>query len=124
MVSEWSAYWTIAKELRESIAVRCLIEAQKQPLHPISSSTDVEQVTPGDRRCSANSAESTCIQAVEADRVDSWRILKNPVYAGAFAYGRTSTRSRIIEGRARKTAGNSVPMEQWVGTISFWYSTG
>ena len=50
--------------------------------------------------------------------------LKNPVYAGAFAYGRTSTRSRIIEGRARKTAGDSVPMEQWVGTISFWYSTG
>ena len=49
-------------------------------------------------------------------------ILKNPVYAGAFAYGRTSTRSRIIEGRARKTAG--VPMEQWVGTISFWYNTG
>ena len=50
--------------------------------------------------------------------------LKNPVYAGAFAYGRTSTRSRIIEGRARKTAGDGVPMEQWVGTISFWYSTG
>ena len=52
------------------------------------------------------------------------RILKNPVYAGAFAYGRISTRSRIIEGRAGKTAGNGVPMEQWVGTISFWYSTG
>ena len=51
-------------------------------------------------------------------------ILKNPVYAGAFAYGRISTRSRIIEGRAGKTAGNGVPMEQWVGTISFWYSTG
>ena len=51
-------------------------------------------------------------------------ILKNPVYAGAFAYGRTSTRSRVIEGRARKTAGDSVPVEQWVGTISFWYSTG
>ena len=51
-------------------------------------------------------------------------ILKNPVYAGAFAYGRISTRSRIIEGRAGNTAGNGVPMEQWVGTISFWYSTG
>ena len=51
-------------------------------------------------------------------------ILKNPVYAGAFAYGRTSTRSRIIEGRARKAAGHCVPMEQWVGTINFWYSTG
>jgi hypothetical protein len=51
-------------------------------------------------------------------------ILKNPVYAGAFAYGRISTRSRIIEGRSGKTAGNGVPMEPWVGTISFWYSTG
>jgi hypothetical protein len=51
-------------------------------------------------------------------------ILKNPVYAGAFAYGRTSTRSRTIEGRSGKTAGNGVPMEPWVGTISFWYSTG
>ena len=51
-------------------------------------------------------------------------ILKNPVYAGAFAYGRISTRSRIIEGRARQTAGDSVPVEQGVGTISFWYSTG
>ena len=45
--------------------------------------------------------------------------LKNPVYAGAFAYGWTSTRSRVIEGRAGKTAGNGVPMEEWVGTISF-----
>ena len=44
-------------------------------------------------------------------------ILKNPVYAGAFAYGRTSTRSRIIEGRARKTAGHCVPMEQWAVLI-------
>jgi hypothetical protein len=51
-------------------------------------------------------------------------ILKNPVYAGAFAYGRISTRSRIIEGPSGKTAGNGVPMEPWVGTISFWYSTG
>ena len=51
-------------------------------------------------------------------------ISKNPVYAGAFAYGLTSTRSRIIEGRAPKTAGDSVSVEQWVGTISFWYSTG
>ena len=49
---------------------------------------------------------------------------QHPVYAGAFAYGRTSTRSDIIEGRSGKTAGNGVPMEQWVGTISFWYSTG
>jgi DNA invertase Pin-like site-specific DNA recombinase len=44
-------------------------------------------------------------------------ILKNPVYAGAFAYGRTTTRSRMIEGRARKTAGHAVAMEQWAVLI-------
>jgi DNA invertase Pin-like site-specific DNA recombinase len=44
-------------------------------------------------------------------------VLKNPVYAGAFAYGRTSTRSHIIEGRARKTAGHNVPMDQWAVLI-------
>jgi len=44
-------------------------------------------------------------------------ILKNPVYAGAFAYGRTTTRSRMIEGRARKTAGHNVPMGQWAVLI-------
>jgi hypothetical protein len=49
---------------------------------------------------------------------------EEPGLRRAFAYGRTSTRSRIIEGRARKTAGDSVPVEQGVRAISFWYSTG
>jgi DNA invertase Pin-like site-specific DNA recombinase len=40
-------------------------------------------------------------------------ILKNPTYAGAFAYGRRLTRSHIIEGRARKTAGHDVSLEDW-----------
>jgi len=44
-------------------------------------------------------------------------ILKNPVYAGAFAYGRTTTRSRMVDGRARKTAGHRVPIEQWAVLI-------
>jgi DNA invertase Pin-like site-specific DNA recombinase len=40
-------------------------------------------------------------------------ILKNPIYAGAFASGQTTTRSRMVGGRARKTRGHAVPMEQW-----------
>jgi DNA invertase Pin-like site-specific DNA recombinase len=40
-------------------------------------------------------------------------VLKNPIYAGAFAYGQTTTRSRMLGGRARKTRGHAVPMEQW-----------
>jgi len=40
-------------------------------------------------------------------------ILTNPIYAGAFAYGRSRTCSKMVDGRARKTAGHFVPMEQW-----------
>src|SRR5690606_11185062 len=31
------------------------------------------------------------------------RIVKNPVYAGAFAWGRTTARTRVVEGRSSKT---------------------
>jgi DNA invertase Pin-like site-specific DNA recombinase len=41
------------------------------------------------------------------------RMLKNPTYAGAFAYGRTECRSAVVEGRARKSAGHRVAMENW-----------
>lgn len=40
-------------------------------------------------------------------------ILKNPMYAGAFFHGRTRTRTAIVEGRARKSAGHAVSMDQW-----------
>lgn len=40
-------------------------------------------------------------------------ILKNPVYAGAFVYGRYRTRTVIVDGRARKTQGHAVPRDQW-----------
>lgn len=40
-------------------------------------------------------------------------ILKNPVYAGAFVFGRSRTKTVILEGRARKSAGHYVPQEQW-----------
>ena len=41
------------------------------------------------------------------------RILKNPTYAGAFAYGRTQSRSRVVDGRSRKSGGHRVTMERW-----------
>jgi DNA invertase Pin-like site-specific DNA recombinase len=40
-------------------------------------------------------------------------ILENPTYAGAFAHGKTTSRTVVIEGRARKTRGHRVPPEQW-----------
>ncbi len=41
------------------------------------------------------------------------RIVKNPVYAGAFAWGRTASRSRIVDGRSSKTSGHRLPMDEW-----------
>lgn len=40
-------------------------------------------------------------------------ILKNPVYAGAFVYGRRRSRTKLVNGRARKTDGHWVPLDQW-----------
>lgn len=39
--------------------------------------------------------------------------LSNPLYAGAYVWGRTTSRTVIVEGRARKTAGHIKPQEQW-----------
>jgi DNA invertase Pin-like site-specific DNA recombinase len=40
-------------------------------------------------------------------------ILKNPVYAGAFVFGRRRTKTVVVDGRARKTDGHDVPRDQW-----------
>jgi len=40
-------------------------------------------------------------------------ILKNPAHAGTFVHGRRRTRTVIVNGRARKTAGHDVPLDQW-----------
>jgi DNA invertase Pin-like site-specific DNA recombinase len=40
-------------------------------------------------------------------------IVKNPVYAGAYAFGKTETRTNMIEGRARKTEGHDKPRDRW-----------
>ncbi|MGA2752026.1 MAG: recombinase family protein [Verrucomicrobiota bacterium] len=42
------------------------------------------------------------------------RVLRNPTYAGAFAYGRTCSSARMVEGRSRRSAGHRVAMEQWL----------
>lgn len=41
------------------------------------------------------------------------RIMKNPTYAGAFAWGRTTNRSRLIDGRSRKTYGHRHGIDRW-----------
>ncbi len=41
------------------------------------------------------------------------QILHNPLYAGAYAFGRGGQRTRIVDGRARTTNGYRKPREAW-----------
>ena len=41
------------------------------------------------------------------------QILRHPIYAGAYVFGRTCDRTRVVDGRARKTTGHSKPMDTW-----------
>jgi DNA invertase Pin-like site-specific DNA recombinase len=41
------------------------------------------------------------------------RMVKNPTYAGAFAWGRSGVRSKVVDGRSRKTVGHRLEMDQW-----------
>ncbi len=45
------------------------------------------------------------------------KILNNPLYAGAYAFGKTEARLRIVDGRARKTAGHHKPRPEWMVLI-------
>src|SRR4051795_322639 len=40
-------------------------------------------------------------------------VLKNPFYAGAYAYGKSEMRIEIVDGRARKSYGHGRPLEDW-----------
>jgi hypothetical protein len=40
-------------------------------------------------------------------------ILKNPFYAGVYAYGKSEKRTTIVDGRARKSYGHHKPMDMW-----------
>lgn len=41
------------------------------------------------------------------------QILQHPMYAGAYVFGRTTQRTQVIDGRARKSTGHSKPREAW-----------
>jgi len=44
-------------------------------------------------------------------------ILTNPVYAGAYAFGKTETRTHVVDGRARKSSGHPKPRAAWMVLI-------
>jgi hypothetical protein len=45
------------------------------------------------------------------------KMLTNPAYAGAYAFGKTQSRIRVVDGRARKTAGHREPRPEWIVLI-------
>ena len=44
-------------------------------------------------------------------------ILTNPMYAGAYAFGKTEARIRLLDGRAHKTVGHRKPQSAWTVLI-------
>jgi DNA invertase Pin-like site-specific DNA recombinase len=42
------------------------------------------------------------------------KVLQNPYYAGAYAFGRTTGRIRVVDGKARKTAGHRRDQRDWI----------
>jgi len=40
-------------------------------------------------------------------------ILTKPIYAGVYAYGKSETRTKIVDGHARKSAGHRKPQSEW-----------
>ena len=41
------------------------------------------------------------------------QILHNPLYAGAYAFGRVGQRTKVVDGRSRKASGYKKPREEW-----------
>lgn len=62
-------------------------------------------------RASESQNDEVCWRLPVYDTVH--RILTNPLYAGAYVFGKTEARTRIINGRARKTTGHHKPREKW-----------
>ena len=63
-----------------------------------------------------------CLKKGDSENAVVWRLpvysqilkfLQNPTYAGAFVHGRTKSKTKMRDGRARKTRGHRVPMEEW-----------
>lgn len=49
-------------------------------------------------------------------------ILTNPMYAGAYAFGKTERRTQVTDGRGRKTDGHRKPIQDWTVLIKDHHS--
>jgi DNA invertase Pin-like site-specific DNA recombinase len=46
-----------------------------------------------------------------------WHMMQNAMYAGAYVFGKTESRTKIIDGRSRKTVGHPKSKESWTVLI-------
>jgi DNA invertase Pin-like site-specific DNA recombinase len=46
-----------------------------------------------------------------------WHMLRNPVYAGGYAFGKTESRTKVVGGRARKSEGHFKAPDAWMVLI-------
>ena len=62
----------------------------------------------------------------ERPRAITWRrptyrmvlsMVRSPFYAGAYAFGRRESRTRVVDGRATRTSGHHKPMARWTALI-------
>ena len=62
----------------------------------------------------------------ERPRAITWRpptyrmvlsIVRSPLYAGAYAFGRRESRTRVVDGRATRTPGHAKPLARWTSLI-------
>ncbi len=62
----------------------------------------------------------------ERPRAITWRLptyrmvlsmVRRPFYAGAYAFGRRESRTRIVDGRATRTSGHHKPLARWTALI-------
>lgn len=44
-------------------------------------------------------------------------VIRNPFYAGAYAYGRSEARTRVVAGKAQRSSGHKKPRGQWTVLI-------
>jgi DNA invertase Pin-like site-specific DNA recombinase len=72
--------------------------------------------------------ESVALPTLESERprAITWRLptyqmvlsmVRSPFYAGAYAFGRRESRTRVVDGRATRTSGHQKPMAQWTALI-------
>jgi DNA invertase Pin-like site-specific DNA recombinase len=45
------------------------------------------------------------------------KFIRNPFYAGAYAFGRTEARTRVVDGKAQRNHGHKKPRESWTVLI-------